>query len=88
MLRSEDRILTTHVGSLPRGRELSQLLRRFDLGCLEGGEPEELTKLVATRTGEVVRQQVAAGLDVVNDGEMGKFGYSTYVRERRCLQYG
>src|ERR1700730_3949406 len=82
MLRSEDRVLTTHVGSLPRGRELGRLLRRFDQGRLEAGESEQLTKLVEARTDEVVRQQVEAGVDVVNDGEMGKFGYSTYVKER------
>lgn len=82
MLRSDNRILTTHVGSLPRGKELGRLLRRFDAGRMDEEEARELPKLVETRTGEVVQQQVDVGLDVVNDGEMGKFGYSTYVKER------
>ncbi|MGE3621631.1 MAG: cobalamin-independent methionine synthase II family protein [Acidimicrobiia bacterium] len=82
MLRSDDRILTTHVGSLPRGRELARLLRRLDAGRLEEGDSDQLAELVRKGTAEIVRRQVDARVDVVNDGEMGKFGYSTYVKER------
>ncbi|MCU1484666.1 MAG: enterotoxin [Actinomycetia bacterium] len=82
MRRSEDRILTSHVGSLPRGRDLARLLRRFDSGSLEDGDAERMVELVREGTADVVRKQVAAGVDVVNDGEMGKFGYSTYVKDR------
>jgi 5-methyltetrahydropteroyltriglutamate--homocysteine methyltransferase len=80
MKRSADRILTTHTGSLPRGWDLTTMLEALDAG----GEldPAALEARVARAVGEVVRQQVDVGVDVVNDGEQGKVGYSTYVRHR------
>jgi len=77
---SQDRILTTHVGSLPRPPELRQLLVRKDQG--EAYEKAELDRLTRQAVAEIVRRQAAAGVDIVNDGEMSKPGYSTYVADR------
>lgn len=77
MKRSEDRILTTHVGSLPRSRALSDLLIRQ-----ERGEPIDRAKLgreCQTAVRHVVGQQVACGIDVINDGEQPRVGFQTYV---------
>jgi 5-methyltetrahydropteroyltriglutamate--homocysteine methyltransferase len=80
MQRSTEHILTTHTGSLPRPDDLVPLLyARHD------GEPYDAAQL-ATRAreavAEVVRKQLDTGLDVINDGEMGKLIYSAYVTER------
>jgi 5-methyltetrahydropteroyltriglutamate--homocysteine methyltransferase len=80
MLYSKDRILTTHAGSLPRPPELRELVvartnsRAYDSAALD----RHLTEAVA----EVVKQQLACGLDIVNDGELSKFNFTDYVRER------
>lgn len=74
MQRSTDRILTTHTGSLPRPEEL--------LAAFKGGEDGRLEELLENATIETVDKQLAAGVDVVNDGEMSKGAYSTYVTER------
>jgi 5-methyltetrahydropteroyltriglutamate--homocysteine methyltransferase len=80
MQRSVERILTTHTGSLPRPDDLSeQLLAR------DRGEPYAEAALEARARGavaEIVRRQVSAGLDVVNDGEQSKSSYATYVKDR------
>jgi 5-methyltetrahydropteroyltriglutamate--homocysteine methyltransferase len=78
--RSTDRILTTHVGSLPRPPALLKLLH-----AKEAGEPYDertLAASVRSAVAESVRQQVEHGLDVVSDGEMGKPSFITYVVER------
>ena len=80
MKRSSDRILTTHTGSLPRPADLTALLESLDAGTLP--DPAAFEARVRRAVGDVVRQQVEAGVDVVNDGEQGKVGYSTYVRHR------
>jgi 5-methyltetrahydropteroyltriglutamate--homocysteine methyltransferase len=67
MLTSTDHILTTHAGSLPRPAGLT---------------PDAADADVAAAVAEVVRHQLAAGLDVINDGEAGKHSYATYVLER------
>ncbi|HEX5502635.1 MAG TPA: cobalamin-independent methionine synthase II family protein [Thermomicrobiales bacterium] len=80
MRRSEDRILTTHTGSLPRPDDLVALLYARD-----AGEPVDEAAFQARAreaVAGIVREQVAAGIDVVNDGEQAKVGYSTYVKER------
>ena len=80
MQHSLDRILTTHTGSLPRpGRLLELLKKKDDSQPLEAAEFD-----IAVRDGvkEVVRRQIECGLDIVNDGEMGKIGYATYVKDR------
>jgi 5-methyltetrahydropteroyltriglutamate--homocysteine methyltransferase len=80
MKRSTDRILTTHTGSLPRPRDLTTMLEALDAGSLPDAAAFEAR--VRRAVADVVRQQVEAGVDVVNDGEQGKVGYSTYVRHR------
>jgi 5-methyltetrahydropteroyltriglutamate--homocysteine methyltransferase len=80
MKRSTERILTTHTGSLPRPRDLTAMLEALDAGTATDAAAFEAR--VRRAVGDVVRQQVDAGVDVVNDGEQGKVGYSTYVRHR------
>jgi 5-methyltetrahydropteroyltriglutamate--homocysteine methyltransferase len=80
MKRSTDRILTTHTGSLPRANDLTLLLEALDAGTVP--EQAAFDARVRRAVGDIVRQQVDAGVDVVNDGEQGKVGYSTYVRHR------
>jgi 5-methyltetrahydropteroyltriglutamate--homocysteine methyltransferase len=77
---STDRILTTHVGSLPRPPELRALLVAKDKG--EAYDKAELERLTREAVHGIVRRQVSAGVDIVNDGEMSKPGYSTYVADR------
>jgi len=74
------RIKTTHVGSMPRGPELTPLLLARD----HGGpyDRAEFDRVVSEAVEEVVAFQVDAGVDVVSDGELGKVGYSTYMMER------
>ncbi len=81
MRQSADRILTTHVGSLPRPVELCDLLyarERADPGF----DAAALDRASAEATREAVRRQVEIGLDVVSDGEMSKISYATYVGDR------
>ncbi len=73
-------ILTTHVGSLPRGNELAALLLARDQG--QPYDAGALERLVQAAVEEAVAQQESAGLSIVSDGELGKVGYSTYVKER------
>src|SRR5690348_12651785 len=80
MRRSTERILTTHTGSLPRPEDLVEPL--YEL-VEAGREPDgALQQRVREATAEVVRKQIGAGVDVVNDGEVGKVSYSTYVTTR------
>src|SRR5215217_6471928 len=80
MQRSTDRILTTHTGSLPRPDDLVALLEGHDQRELRS-QPGFAAR-VKEAVDEVVQKQVAAGVSVVNDGEMSKVGYSTYVSDR------
>jgi 5-methyltetrahydropteroyltriglutamate--homocysteine methyltransferase len=80
MKTSQDRILTTHVGSLPRPPELRQMLVRKDQG--ETYDKAALAALVRHAVADIVRRQTAVGVDIVNDGEMSKPGYSTYIADR------
>lgn len=73
-------IATTHVGSLPRGSSLTPLLLARDKG--EAYDAAEFDRVVQAAVDEAVKQQVAAGVTVVSDGELGKVGYSTYIIER------
>ncbi|CDO38726.1 cobalamin-independent methionine synthase II family protein [Novosphingobium sp. KN65.2] len=73
-------IATTHVGSLPRGDELTPLLLARDKG--EPYDAAEFDRLVQAAVDEAVRRQVASGVSWVSDGELGKVGYSTYMIER------
>jgi 5-methyltetrahydropteroyltriglutamate--homocysteine methyltransferase len=80
MKRSEHRILTTHVGSLPRPEGLRQILVAKDDG--QPYDLEAFERAVADAVSEAVRLQIAHGIDVVNDGEQSKRSWSTYARER------
>ncbi len=80
MKLSTDRILTTHVGSLPRPAELYDLLVAEDRGETE--DEAVLEARVAAAVNDVVARQVETGIDVVSDGEMGKIAYTFYVKHR------
>jgi 5-methyltetrahydropteroyltriglutamate--homocysteine methyltransferase len=80
MKRSTERILTTHTGSLPRPDDLVDLLFAHEIG--ESSDAEAFHARVRAAVEDSVRRQVEVGLDVVNDGEMGKVSYSTYVNGR------
>ncbi len=80
MKRSTDRILTTHVGSLPRPANLAAMMRAKQDG--NPVDPEALAAEVRKAVVETVNKQNEAGLDVVSDGEMGKVGFIPYVNER------
>jgi len=80
MKRSTERILTTHTGSLPRPPDLAVTLEALDAGTTPA--PAVFDARVQRAVTEIVRQQVDAGVDIVNDGEQGKVGYSTYVKHR------
>lgn len=80
MQRSTERILTTHVGSLPRPAAVVELLYRKENG--EGYEQDTFDRTVAAAVDEVVRKQLEVGIDVVSDGETSKVGYATYIKDR------
>jgi 5-methyltetrahydropteroyltriglutamate--homocysteine methyltransferase len=80
MKRSTERFLTTHTGSLPRPDDLVRMMY-----AKEGGVPVDRAGLAArvrAAVAEVVEKQVAAGIDLVNDGEMSKPSYATYIKDR------
>ena len=80
MPRSVDKFLTTHTGSLPRPDDLIQMMY-----AKEEGEPvdlDALNTLIRRSVREVVDRQRKAGLDIVNDGEMSKPSYATYIKNR------
>ncbi|HEU4440199.1 MAG TPA: cobalamin-independent methionine synthase II family protein [Methylomirabilota bacterium] len=80
MQRSETRILTTHVGSLPRAPALRDLLVRRDRG--EPVDAAALEREAAAGVERVVAGQLDAGIDVINNGEQPRAGFSTYVAGR------
>jgi len=71
-------IRTTHTGSLHRPPALEQLLFEKE----EGGAPAGIPDATRDAVAGIVEHQLATGIDIVNDGEMGKVGYSTYVKDR------
>jgi 5-methyltetrahydropteroyltriglutamate--homocysteine methyltransferase len=80
MKRSVDRILTTHTGSLPRPADLIRMMF-----AREEGVPVDapaLAERVRSAVAEVVRKQTDAGITVVNDGELSKPSYATYIKDR------
>ena len=76
------KILTTHTGSLPRPPELSQAFAERETGEGPALPPGTMASMTADAVADVVHRQVAAGIDIISDGEVGKIGYSTYVKER------
>ena len=77
---SKDRILTTHTGSLRRPPNIVGMLKSRESG--EPGDRAGFEEAVARATADLMRWQVAAGIDIVNDGEVGKTSYATYIQER------
>jgi 5-methyltetrahydropteroyltriglutamate--homocysteine methyltransferase len=79
MVRSIDRFLTTHTGRLPRPDDLVRIMYAKEEG-------QVVDRAVATRIRDavagVVAQQKEAGIDIINDGEMSKPSYATYVKDR------
>ncbi len=80
MKRSFDRILVTHVGSLARPTDLMALLVARNEGKPFDGEA--LARLTREAVTEVVDKQIACGIDIINDGELGKSNFSRYTKER------
>ena len=73
-------ILTTHVGSLPRSKDLSELL--FAKDKKENFDKKIFNSVVKKNVEEVVKRQLEVGIDVISDGEMSKISYATYVKDR------
>src|SRR5436853_6704902 len=80
MMLSRDRILTTHVGSLPRNDELSDLLIKRAEG--ERIDEDRLRQAMNSAVEHVVKKQMAAGIDIGNDGEQQRVAFSTFVAQR------
>ena len=80
MKRSTDRILTTHTGSLPRPADLAEMLKQLD--ARQPIDQAAFQKRVREAVAETVALQRKSGIDVLNDGEEGKVGYSTYIKDR------
>ena len=80
MTTQHDRILTTHVGSLPRPQEVVDLLFAKDRG--EAVDEDTFDATISSAIADAVRRQVDAGIDLVDDGEMSKISYGTYIRHR------
>jgi len=80
MTRSSERILTTHAGALPRSEDLHK--RIFARAAGEPHDKAELARQLKSEVAAVVRKQADCGVDIVNDGELGKTTFTTYVHER------
>src|SRR6266436_5958719 len=80
MKRSTERIPTTHVGSLPRPPDLVDMIQAKERG--EAFDGEAFAGRVKSAIAEVVKRQADSGIDIVADGEMGRFGFIPYVNER------
>ena len=80
MQRSRDRFLTTHTGSLPRPDDLIRMMYAKEEGVPV--EPHALAARVRDAVAEVVKKQADARVDLINDGEMSKPSYATYIKDR------
>ena len=80
MRLSTNRVLTTHVGSLPRSAAVLELLQQKESG--EDYDRAVFGRELAAAVDRIVARQVAVGIDIVSDGEAGKIGYSTYIKDR------
>jgi 5-methyltetrahydropteroyltriglutamate--homocysteine methyltransferase len=80
MNRSTERVLTTHAGSLPRPDDLVEMM----WSKMDGKPVDEaaLASRIDSAVSEVIDKQREAGIDIVSDGELSKYGFSTYVEER------
>lgn len=75
-----NRILTTHVGSLPRSERVAELIFAHELGS--DYDIAEFDATMADAVGTVVKRQVESGVDLVSDGEQSKISYATYIKDR------
>jgi 5-methyltetrahydropteroyltriglutamate--homocysteine methyltransferase len=80
MMRSTDRFLTTHTGSLPRPDDLIRMMYAKEEGVPV--DRQALAARVRSAVAEIVKKQADAGIDLVNDGELSKPSYATYVKDR------
>ena len=80
MQTSTDRILTTHVGSLPRSAAVTDLVFARDRG--DAVSEENFEQVISAAVADVVGKQTRSGIDLVSDGEMSKISYATYVKDR------
>ena len=74
------KILTTHVGSLPRSKELSEYLFAKDKG--EEYNKKLFGNILSSNVEQIVKRQLEVGLDFISDGEMSKISYATYIKDR------
>ena len=80
MKRSTNRILVSHVGSLARPRDLMEMLVARNEG--KPFDAEALARRTREAVADVVEKQIECGIDIVNDGELGKSNFSRYTKER------
>ncbi|HZG26470.1 MAG TPA: hypothetical protein VEZ17_17905, partial [Chitinophagaceae bacterium] len=80
MKTSNERILTTHVGSLPRSKAVTDLV--FAKENNETIDDETFNETIKKAVDAVVARQVKSGVDIVSDGEMSKISYATYIKDR------
>ncbi|MES2911842.1 MAG: epoxyalkane--coenzyme M transferase, partial [Pseudomonadota bacterium] len=80
MKRSTERFLTTHTGSLPRPDDLIKMMFAKEEGVPV--DPAALDARIRSAVAEVVGKQAQAGVDIINDGEMSKPSYATYIKDR------
>ena len=80
MKRSSERFLTTHTGSLPRSDDLVRMMFAKEEGVPV--DPAALRERIAGAVADIVGKQAEAGIDIVNDGEMSKPSYATYIKDR------
>ncbi|MGI9236997.1 MAG: epoxyalkane--coenzyme M transferase, partial [Woeseiaceae bacterium] len=78
MQSSTDRILTTHVGSLPRSQSVTDVVFAQE----KGEQVADADAIIRNAVDDVVQDQVNAGVDLVSDGEMSKISYATYIKDR------
>ena len=76
----KSKILTTHVGSLPRSQELSELIFLKDKN--EEFDEVKFNSVIKKNVDDVVKRQLDVGIDIISDGEMSKISYATYIKER------
>lgn len=82
MKLSTERILTTHVGSMPRPQEVVDFLFAEDQGELTAVQRAQYDEVMTRNVADIVARQKEAGVDIPSDGEMSKISYATYIRHR------
>src|ERR1700722_19625009 len=80
MANAQDRILTTHAGSLPRPKPLAEMLGRK--GVREPVDDRTLERLIAESPSRVIARQLECGIDIGNNGEQSRESFFTYVQHR------